>query len=74
MTGYDSLRILPVKLLQKMTQRYLLSFGAGVGGMSGNVEATLVADADTVAVVVLTVEPIITKGRPVSTVPLRRTT
>ena len=52
MTDDEGLGVAAVQVGEQTTESFLLCLGARVGGLSADVEATLVADADGVAVVV----------------------
>ena len=49
--------VTPVQLFEQLSHGLLLCLGARVGGLSADIQATLVADADGVAVVVQAVRP-----------------
>lgn len=55
MAGDDGLREASVQLFQQLAHRDLLSLRAGVRRIAVDVQATLIADADRVLVVVQTV-------------------
>ena len=44
--------VTPVQLFEQLSHGLLLCLGARVGGLSADIQATLIADADGVAVVV----------------------
>ena len=49
--------VTPVQVFEQLSHGLLLCLGARVGGLSADIQATLVADADGVAVVVQAVGP-----------------
>ena len=57
MAGDQGAGVTPVQLFEQLSHGLLLCLGARVGGLSADIQAPLVADADGVAVVVQAVGP-----------------
>ena len=55
MTYYYRARVAPVQVLKQSSHGCLLSLGAGVGGLTADVQPALIADAYRVGIVVLAV-------------------